>query len=827
MMKKLIPALLASFCIGCNLLSPTVETPPSYQEISWTDQWRFARYGKQADLFYITEPSDELLASPDFNDQHWELLDLPHDWAINGPFHPQISNEQGKLPFEGIGWYRKTLTLTEADSGKEILLFLDGVMGDCTVYCNGEKGETLPFHYVQNLQGLAPLRYDGVPNQIAIRVNAENLAARWYPGGGIYRDVRIKKIDSRGWLSANKCPYYAYDYEKQAFVLSPVVLNDSQKIEISLWNQNECMGYNDEIKEVAAPELWSPENPKLYTLKVALFAENGDLIDAKAYQVGFRILEFSADEGFKLNGIKYPLQGVCLHHDLGAIGAAENRSALVRRFKILKTMGCNAIRVCHNPASPLFLDLTDEYGFLVIPEGFDTWRHAKVKGDFAQHFNKHWERVILNMVCISRHHPSVFMWSAGNEVHEQYEGAKGAQTPWEINQLIQSLDFEKRPCTVGVSIPEGGWNGFQKGLDVMGYNYRLNAYDRWFKSEDGKIKPMLSSESASTVSSRGYYTFPPKRKNAVPDTSFQVSSFDLETPPWGTTPDEQFAMLNKYPQMLGEFVWTGFDYLGEPTPYNSGTSILLNLDQSAGRGEIEKNLKAVEKIRPMSRSSYFGILDLAGFPKDRFYLYKSRWMPDSPVAHLMPHWNWPEFEDNLVSVQLYTNGDEAELFINGVSQGVKHPEKGQHRILWEDVVYRPGRIMVNVKKQGHFWAHDAIVTAGKAEKVILEKEESSTTFVRDPKELIFINARIADANNNTVPRTDYTLRFRVEGDAEIVATDNGDPNGLVPFNSHDRAAFNGLAQVIVRPLANGKGPIKVIVTSDELTSGEITLEEKK
>lgn len=480
-------------------------------------------------------------------------------------------------------------------------------------------------------------------------------------------------------------------------------------------------------------------------------------------------------------------------------------------------MGTNAIRCSHNPPAPEFLDLCDRMGILVMDEFVDCWKLGKTRNGYNVLFDDWAEKDIRAMVRRDRNHPSVILWSIGNEIREQVS-KDGAAVARRLSDIAKSED-PTRLTTLGANAVASGYNGFLKGYDVFGYNYKPQEYQK-FRAANPLV-PILGSETASTISSRGEYFFPVSEKKDQGLSDFQMSSYDLYAPRWATTPDDEFKAQDQNPFVAGEFVWTGFDYLGEPTPYNDDATNLLNYSDPAEKARAEKELAELGKIKVPSRSSYFGIIDLAGFPKDRYFLYQSRWRPDLPMAHILPHWNWQGREGEVTPVHVYTSGDEAELFLNGRSLGRRKKAPFQYRLRWDDVRYEPGELKVLTYRNGRPWADASVKTSGPAAKLIASADR--TSLAADGKDLSFITLTVADDHGQQVPRSKNPIKFEVDGPAEIVATDNGDATSHIPFASHERPAFNGLCLAIIRPLAGKPGTIRVRATSEGLSPAEVTL----
>jgi len=780
-------------------------------------------------------------AQPGFDDSGWRKLDLPHDFGIEGPFEQTLPGGTGKLPWSGVAWYRKHLDIPAADAGKEISLDVDGAMAYAEVWLNGKFVGGWPYGYSSWRVDLTPFVKFGGDNVVAIRLDNPPDSSRWYPGGGIYRNV---------WL-VKTAPVHITHWG--TYVTTPVIGPSAAtvKIQVSVDNEadaNATVAVTNEIFELNAddskgasvgslatdgvnvaahqsqvgtnqivlshPKLWSLDHPQRYVV-VTSIAQDGKLVDRYETPFGIRTIEFTTTAGFLLNGQRVPINGVCNHSDLGALGSAINTRGLERQIEILKDFGCNAIRTSHNPASPELLDLCDKLGMLVMDESFDCWQRGKTKNDYHLLFDDWHEKDWRAELRRDRNHPSIILWSIGNEVGEQNVPAKFG-IPVELTRIAHEED-PTRPTTSANSDLKAGYNGFQNTEDVFGYNYKPYEYGR-FRAANPQ-KQLFGSETASCVSSRGEYFFPVSNNKDAGKANFQVSSYDLYAPRWATPPDPEFKGQDQNPFCAGEFVWTGFDYLGEPTPYDRDVSNLLNFTDPAEKAAMQKELDALGKIKVPSRSSYFGIVDLAGFKKDRFYLYQARWRPDFPMAHILPHWNWPGREGEITPVHVYTSGDEAELFLNGKSLGRKKKAELEYRIVWNDVKYQPGTLKVVAYKNGKKWATDVMQTTGPAAKLTLQADRAKIT--ADGKDLSFITVTVADKKGLLVPRSKNHLKFEIEGPGEIVAVDNGDATSFEPFQAKEHNAYNGLALVIVR--ANQPGSITLKAHADGLKDGTVRI----
>lgn len=786
---------------------------------------------------------------PGHNDSSWRPLNLPHDWGIEGPFKQEHPNDTGKLPWWGVAWYRKHFELPASDAGRRLTLEIDGAMANSLVWLNGQFGGGWPYGYSSYQLDLTPYLKPGEKNILAIRLDNPIASSRWYPGGGIYRNV---------WLTRTG-PVHVAPWG--TFVTTPRVSPDAAHVSVQILTDNDtatpaAVSLNTELfaldaagKKSAAPvatgtplsvaitagrqasatqtllvprpQLWSVNHPNRY-VAVTTLTQDGRIVDRFETPFGIRTVAFDADRGFLLNGEVVPLRGVCNHHDLGALGTAINVRALERQLGILRAMGCNAIRTSHNPPAPELLDLCDRLGFLVIDEAFDCWAKGKNRHDYHVQFPDWHEADLRALVRRDRNHPSVIAWSIGNEVIEQWgpDGQEGWKLAARLAGIVREED-RTRPVTGGYNGEQSGYNGHQHVLDAMGYNYRIKEYAR-FRTLNPTV-PFYGAETASAISSRGVYFFPisDHRLDPVSRADFQVSSYDLYSADWASPPDWEWRAADAVPGYAGEFVWTGFDYLGEPTPYNSDLTNLLNFSDPAGKERQAKLLAAIGRIPTPSRSSYFGLIDLAGFPKDRYYFYQARWRPELPLAHLLPHWTWPERTGEVTPVHAYTSGDEAELFLNGQSLGRKQLARGEYRLRWDDVKYTPGEVKVVAYKNGAKWAEAVQRTAGPAARIKLKPDRRELT--ADGQDLSFATVRIEDADGVLAPRAANRVSFEVSGPAEIVATDNGDPTSLESFQSKERAAFNGLVLVVIRTKPGETGPITLRAKSDGLAAADVTL----
>ena len=871
MKHDFIITLALVFVIGAFEGSPLHAQRLTRERLSFNADWRFQKgdpAGTEGQLAYdkvkpwVIATGNEFLsraatpapvagnpgndipyAQPSFDDHTWRQLNLPHDWGIEGPFKQEYPGETGKLPWWGVGWYRKHFSVSPGEKGRQFYLDVDGAMAYAMVWLNGKFVGGWPYGYASFELDLTPYIQFGADNLIAIRLDNPPDSSRWYPGGGIYRNV---------WLIKTSQIHVSH---WGTYVTTPNVTSASAMIDLRVTLQNDSLNnaivtITSQILEVGAkgnktaappafapvkvevragermtanmsaridtPKLWKLQVPNLYSL-VTTISQAGRTIDRYETSFGIRTIKFDVDKGFLLNGEQLKIQGVCNHHDLGALGSALNRRALERQLEILKEMGVNALRTSHNPPAPELLELADRMGFVVMDEAFDAWRRGKKKNDYHLLFDDWHEKDLRAQVRRDRNHPSVILWSIGNEIGEQ-GNAEGHALAAQLAQIVHEEDTT-RPVTAGANNVNAGYNGFQKTVDVFGYNYKPAEYGKFRQSNPSL--PLFASETASTVSSRGEYFFPVVPDKAQGRADFQVSSYDLYAPRWAWPPDVEFRGLDEFPFTAGEFVWTGFDYLGEPTPYDRDSTTLLNFTDQTRQQQAANEFKETGRITVPSRSSYFGIVDLAGFKKDRFYIYQARWRPDFPMAHILPHWNWPERTGQVTPVHVYTSGDEAELFLNGRSLGRKKRAAHDYRLRWDDVKYEPGELHVVAYRNGRRWAEDTIKTAGAPAKLILKADR--TRIKADGEDLSFVTVMVADSNGLLVPRSRNRLRFEISGPGEIVATDNGDATNLESFQAKERNAYNGLCLVVIRSRPDRPGQIKLRVQSPGLSASEVVI----
>lgn len=777
-------------------------------------------------------------ASVDCKDSDWETVKVPHDWAIRGQFDLNIDKQvvqvkqdgeqkpqmrtgrTGALPVFGVGWYRRQIKVPADDKGKHIFVEFDGAMSQAKVYLNGEFVGEWPYGYSSFSFELTDKIKFGTENVLAVRLENKTESSRWYPGAGIYRNVRLvttSDVHIKHWGTYLTTPVVSD--KKSEICIKTSLENDhvsDQKITLVteiLNNKGDIVAENrvsrsfqdtvtfKQTISVAKPQLWSIETPTLYKAISKIYVGNV-LKDVYETPFGIRTLRFDKDKGFFLNGQRVQIKGVCNHHDLGAIGAAVNVRATERQLEMLREMGCNAIRTSHNPPSPELLNLCDQMGFLVLVESFDEWKSGKNKNGYNILFDQWAEKDMVAMIHRDRNHPSVFLWSIGNEINEQgSKDGSGAKLAQFLTNICHRED-PTRLVTAGFNSPQSAIkNGLGDAIDIIGINY-VNA--SWRPSDYIKFRKefpnyiLLGTETQSTVSSTGVYKLPFKRKTDPRYPDFQMSAYDVEGPSWCSTPDEEFAMLEACPAVCGEFVWTGFDYLGEPHPYNAGTP---------------------------ARGSYFGIIDFAGIKKDRFYLFQSHWS-DKPVLHLLPHWNW--HRGDTIPVMCYTNYPKAELFVNGKSMGVKTFDKSQtfnrYRLIWPDIIYQPGEIKVQAYDANGITADTKVIrTAGEPYKIVLSADRQ--TIHANGKDLCYITAEIQDRDGNLCPMANSLVFVEVEGAGILKALCNGDATDQTSFASNYYRAFNGKMMVVVEP-AKIAGEIVVKAMGSYLKETKITISAK-
>nr|WP_288833545.1 DUF4982 domain-containing protein [uncultured Flavobacterium sp.] len=758
-----------------------------------------------------------------FNDSKWEKVSVPHDWAIYGPFDKEIDKQSvaivqngekvasektgrtGALPHIGTAWYRNKFTISAAEKGKKVILLFEGAMSEPQIYLNGKKVGEWAYGYSYFYFDITNFLQTG-ENTLAVKLTNKEFASRWYPGAGLYRKVSLiiknkESIDQ--WGTTITTPFISKELAKvnvktkatgeNGYLVTTIFDANGQKLSSDKATIKFGNEFDQNIK-VENPKLWSPESPYLYKA-VSQWFVGDELKDEVSTRFGIRDIKYEANKGFSLNGEVRKFKGVCLHHDLGPLGTAINVAALRRQLTILKDMGCNAIRSSHNMPSLEQLELCDEMGFMFLAESFDEWAKPKVKNGYNRFFEAYAEKDLVNLIHATRNHPSIVMWSSGNEVPDQWGEAGVKRAKW-LQEIFHRED-PTRPVTVGMDQVKATMeSGFGALLDVPGLNYRVHLYEEAFKKfPQGFI---LGSETASTVSSRGIYKFPVVKEKNKQYPDFQSSSYDLEACSWSNVPDEDFVLQDDKPWVIGEFVWTGFDYLGEPTPYDE---------------------------KWPSRSSYFGISDLAGLPKDRFYLYRSRWNTEKETLHILPHWNWEGREGQVTPVFVYTNYDSAELFVNGKSMGIQKKNsttpQNRYRLMWMDVKYEPGTLkVVAFDKDGKAVAEEEIHTAGKGYQIVLDADRK--TIKADGKDLSYVTVSVVDKNGVPCPTLTNQLQFKVKGKGVYRAACNGDATSLEQFHLPTMKLFSGKLVVTLQSLKEA-GNMELTVSGKGLKAATLTI----
>jgi beta-galactosidase len=763
----------------------------------------------------------------------WKKVTIPHDWAISGTFDKENDVQEvkvledkeykltkkvgrtGGLPFEGVGWYRKHINFSEKEKNKNFSIEFDGAMSHSQIYLNGKFVGEWPYGYTAFSFDITKYINWGNDNILVVRLQNYWESSRFYPGAGIYRNVRLVKtnpIHIAHWGTFIQTP--TITKESATVKLETTVENeDPNNKQIHLLTtfydpQNKVIGTLKTIKvkseksviqefKIPKPKLWSDKSPYLYYAITLVYSDN-QIVDEYKTPFGIRKIEFNPKLGMLVNGVKTKLNGVCLHSDLGPLGMAINKSALRFRLKLLKEMGCNAIRGTHNPQAPELLELCDEMGFYFIPEAFDEWKKPKLKNGYHLLFDDWAKKDLEAMILSNRNHPSVIMYSIGNEVREQAD-ATGGKVAQYLTDICHQTD-PTRPTTAAFN----NWervikNGLANAVDIPGWNYQPKFYAKLHEEYPNWM--VYGSETASTVSSRGAYELPAKVGQMKTRPNNQSSAYDLEYCNWSQLPDMEWEAQDKDDFVAGEFVWTGFDYIGEPTPYGS--------------------------IWP-SKSSYFGIIDLAGIPKDRFYLYQSKWS-NKKVLHVLPHWNWEGKEGEVVPVYVYTNYPSAELFINGKSYGKKTFDKTKlldaYRLRWENAVYQPGELKVIAYNNDGSKADTRVVnTAGKPAKIILSTDRNE--LIPDGKDLAFVTVSVVDKDDNLCPLADNLINFKISENGTLRAVGNGNAASLEPFEAPYRKAFYGKCMAIIQS-KNKSGNISITAESNGLTPSTIQIQSLK
>ena len=826
-MKRTVCTLLGSWCL-LSLLQAQVRT-----ELLLEKGWKFTREDKVE------------FKSEGFDDSKWQNVTVPHDWAIYGPFSPHndrqfVAIEQdgqkeaishagrtGGLPFVGPGWYRLDFEVPTFEKGKKVTLIFDGAMSHARVYINGLEAGYWPYGYNSFYVDATPYLKAGQQNELAVRLENYEESSRWYPGAGIYRNVHLVVTEGAHvptWGTQITTPVVKEKFAKvhlktkwempvgkkiTDYRIVTEILNPEGKMVSSDERPGDVLEEGMFVQDfvVHTPALWSPESPMLYKA-VSKVYEGNELIDEYITRFGIRTIEIVPNKGFFLNGKLTKFQGVCNHHDLGPLGAAVNDAAIRRQIRIMKDMGANAIRTSHNMPAPELVAACDEMGMMLMLESFDEWKRPKVKNGYNKEFDEWVEKDLMNLLHQFRNNPSVVMWCIGNEVPDQWKGVTLAR----MMQDICHREDPTRPVTQGMDkVAMVIKNNVAATMDVAGFNYRSHLYQDAYDVLPQQV--VLGSETASTVSSRGVYKFPVERKAMAMYDDHQSSSYDLEYCDWSNLPEDDWLWHDDKPWSIGEFVWTGFDYLGEPTPYYSNWP---------------------------SHSSLFGIVDLAGLPKDRFYLYRSHWNKNDETLHILPHWTWPGREGQVTPVFVYTNYPSAELFINGKSQGKRTKDMSvtienskdstslaqlkrqqRYRLMWMDTKYEPGTVkVVAYNEKGEAVAEKEICTAGKPHHIELVADRK--LIAADGKDLSFITVKVVDKDGNLCPDAQHSIRYSVKGAGFYRAGANGDPISLELFHHPQMKVFNGMMTAIVQN--NGKlGEITLTASGKGLRSAKMVI----
>lgn len=797
--------------------------------------WRFTRDDSQT--FSLVE----------CDDSSWQQVTVPHDWAIYGPF--SINNDRqnvaitqdgqkeamehagrtGGLPFVGVGWYRLKFDIAKLEEHNRVTLIFDGAMSHARVYVNGHEAGYWPYGYNSFHLDVTPYVNEG-SNQLAVRLENKPESSRWYPGAGLYRNVHLvvtNDVHIPVWGTQITTPEVTDNYAK-VIVRTELALPEGAKAELCrlhtdiLNAEGEVVAtsedgiglYNDRLIEqridVARPELWSVDSPTLYTAASKLYYD-GTLRDQYTTRFGIRTIEIIPEEGMFINGELTKFKGVCNHHDLGPLGAAVNDAAIRRQIRIMKDMGCNAIRTSHNMPAPELVAACDEMGMMLMLESFDEWRTAKLANGYHNYFDVWVERDVVNLVRHYRNNPSVVMWCIGNEVPDQGDLIWGPK----LSRMLQDICHREdptRPVTQGMDQPHNVvYNNMAATMDVAGFNYRPHLYGDNYLRLPQQI--VLGSETASTVSSRGVYKFPVERRSMATYNDHQSSSYDVEHCSWSNLPEDDWLWHDDFSWAIGEFVWTGFDYLGEPTPYYTDWP---------------------------SHSSLFGIVDLAGLPKDRYYLYRSHWNKEVETLHILPHWTWPGREGQTTPIFVYTNYPTAELFINGISQGVRTKDMSvtwensadkesmeslkrqkRYRLMWMDTKYEPGVVkVVAYNDKGEAVAESEVRTAGKPHHIELEADRR--VIKADGRDLSFVTVKVVDKDGNLCPDTSHSIAYTVSGEGFYRAGANGDPVSLELFHEPKMQVFKGMMTAIVQSDGDS-GKITLRATSKGLKSAKIEI----
>ncbi|WP_321517987.1 beta-galactosidase GalB [uncultured Bacteroides sp.] len=831
-MRKLL-FLALGWCCSLCILSAQVRTAFLLEK-----GWKFTRTDNPQSY------------SPDFNDSKWQSVVIPHDWAIYGPFSSKNDMQKvaitqdgqkeamehagrtGGLPFVGVGWYRINFKVPEFTKGKKAAILFDGAMSNPEVFLNGKKVGHWAYGYNSFYLDITPYLNEAGNNLLAVRLENKEESSRWYPGAGLYRNVHVIITDDAHipvWGTQLTTPKITSDFAK-INLKTKVVCPADTKVEnfrlvteikdadnkIVATNETNLSKYDGDLFEqniiVTQPKLWDIETPYLYKAVSKLY-EGATLKDEYTTTFGIRSIEIIPDKGFFLNGKKIKFRGVCMHHDLGPLGAATNEAALRHQVSMLKEMGSNAIRTSHNMPSPELIKVCDEMGMMVMAESFDEWKAPKCKNGYNLLFDEWAEKDLVNLVHHYRNNPSVVMWSIGNEVPQQ--GVVGGAKIARFLQDICHREDPTRPVTQGMNKPKADLgNNFAAIMDIAGINYHTSIYPEAYEKLPQQL--ILGCETASTVSSRGVYKFPVEPKMMQKYDDHQSSSYDVEYCDWSNLPEDDYIQHDDRSYCIGEFVWTGFDYLGEPTPYYENWP---------------------------NHSSLFGIIDLASLPKDRYYLYRSHWNPTKETLHILPHWNWKGREGEVTPVFVYTNYPSAELFINGKSQGIRTKDlsvtvdnsgddasmkelkrQKRYRLMWMDTKYEPGTVkVVAYDKDGKAVAEKEIRTAGAPHHIELTADRTSLT--ANGKDLSYITVKVVDKDGNLCPDVNQLVKFKVSGAGTYRAGANGDPISLDLFHLPQMTLFNGMLTAIVQT-TDKAGNITLKASAKGLKTGVINLQSK-
>lgn len=832
--------MIRRFLSAALLLFPLILSAQVRSERLLEKGWKFTR-----------EDAAEF-SNVGFDDSAWQDVTVPHDWAIYGPF--SIHNDRqniaitqdgqkeamehagrtGGLPFVGPGWYRLSFDVPEFSKGRSCKLVFDGAMSHADVYVNGKHVSYWPYGYNSFIVDVTPHIKAGETNELAVRLENYNESSRWYPGAGLYRNVHLVVTEDAyvpEWgthiITEEIGAAHADIAQKTEFVVPDGKSFTDYRIHTQIFDpqgnlaaENEKVGteYDNNVFEqdflIKDPQLWTVEEPFLYS-SVSRIYEGETLKDEYTTTFGIRTVKVEGDKGFFLNGKPLKFKGVCNHHDLGPLGGIANEAGIRRQIRILKDMGCNAIRTSHNMPAPELVKACDEMGMMLMAETFDEWVTPKVENGYNKHFVEWAEKDLVNLIRHFRNSPAVVMWCVGNEVPDQWPGEKGTKISLWLQNICHRED-PTRPVTMGMDQPDNVvYNNIAAVFDVPGFNYRPHRYQESYSKLPQRM--ILGSETASTVSSRGVYKFPVERKAMAKYPDHQASSYDVEHCNWSNLPEDDFIQHEDLPYCMGEFVWTGFDYLGEPTPYYSDWP---------------------------SHSSLFGIIDLAGLPKDRYWLYRSHWNKDVETLHILPHWNWAGREGEVTPVFVYTNYPSAELFINGKSQGRRTKDMSvtvhnsadslsmktfkrqqRYRLMWMDTVYEPGTVkVVAYDADGNPVAEKEIHTAGKPYRIVLEADRSQIK--ADGKDLSFVTVKVVDRNGNLCPLADNKISFKVKGKGSYRAGANGNPASLESFQEPEMKVFYGMMTAIVSS-SEEPGDIILEATSKGLRKAVLVISSSK